>query len=329
MFFAVKCKIKMELVKETINWKKYIFSLLQSKSAKELNMRSAIQEELFGSEQYTRLCSICRGEFPRSSEFFPEGRCKDEMASFCRKCANVRAQTNRSADETETKMSQLYFPEKICDGCGAKKQLREFYMSSYSHDGKTSVCKNCTDANHDEREMRRQRLGDMAWAVYFIQDSRNKRVKIGSSDDPELTLSTLQEGSSETLHLLANHESGEKDTAEAVASTLHCLFQTNHTGNGWFEMVPTLEQYISLIQHGEKEKAEILLDPIENTQNKAPAMTATKESTKGTVVVEGHSFPSIEAASNATGYSSEQLKKYIQNSEESGISATSKLKKAV
>ena len=24
-------------------------------------MRSAFQEELFGSEQYTRLCSICRG----------------------------------------------------------------------------------------------------------------------------------------------------------------------------------------------------------------------------------------------------------------------------
>jgi len=66
-----------------------------------------------------------------------------------------------------------------------------------------------------------------------------------------------------------------------------------------------------------------------NTQNKASTMTATKESVKGTVVVEGHSFPSIEAASNATGYSSEQLKKYIQNSEESGISATSKLKKAV
>jgi len=28
-----------------------------------------------------------------------------------------------------------------------------------------------------------------------------------------------------------------------------------------------------------------------NTQNKASTMTATKESAKGTVVVEGHSFP--------------------------------------
>ena len=36
-------------------------------------MRSAIQEELFGPEQYTRLCSMCRGEFPRSPEFFPPG----------------------------------------------------------------------------------------------------------------------------------------------------------------------------------------------------------------------------------------------------------------
>jgi len=38
-----------------------------------------------------------------------------------------------------------------------------------------------------------------------------------------------------------------------------------------------------------------------NTQNKASTMTATKESVKGTVVVEGHSFPSIEADSNANG----------------------------
>jgi hypothetical protein len=30
-------------------------------------------------------------------------------------------------------------------------------------------------------------------------------------------------------------------------------------------------------------------------------MTATKESAKGTVVVEGHSFPSIEADSNENG----------------------------
>ena len=77
-------------------------------------MRSAIQEELFGAEQYTRLCSICRGEFPRSSEFFPEGRCKDEMASYCRKCANVRAQTQLTSKESETGISNLYLLEKSC-----------------------------------------------------------------------------------------------------------------------------------------------------------------------------------------------------------------------
>ena len=58
-------------------------------------------------------------------------------------------------------------------------------------------------------------------------------------------------------------------------------------------------------------------------------MTATKESTKGTVVVEDHSFPSIEAASNATGYSSEQLKKYSQNPVETDIPVTARRKKAI
>ena len=35
-------------------------------------------------------------------------------------------------------------------------------MSSHSHDGKTSTCKNCIDAKSSEREMRQQRLGDLA-----------------------------------------------------------------------------------------------------------------------------------------------------------------------
>ena len=71
----------------------YLFALfVKTKPAKYETMRTAIQEELFGAEQYTRLCSICQGEFPRSSEFFPTGRCHDGLASFCRKCANVRAQ---------------------------------------------------------------------------------------------------------------------------------------------------------------------------------------------------------------------------------------------
>jgi len=119
-------------------------------------------------------------------------------------------------------------------------------MSSHSHDGKTSTCKNCIDAKSSERKMRQQRLGDLAWAVYFIQDSRNNRVKIGSCDDPYVALETLQKGSSETLHLLASHEAGQKESAENIESTLHSLFQTHYTGHGWFEMVPSLEQYISL-----------------------------------------------------------------------------------
>ena len=291
-------------------------------------MRSAFQEELFGSEQYTRLCSICRGEFPRSSEFFPEGRCQDTMASYCRKCANVRSQTQRSSKESQTEVSTLYSLEKSCTECGEIKQLREFYMSSQLHDGKTTACKNCTNEKYKEREIRQQQLAELEWAVYFIQDSRNNRVKIGSSDDPELALSSLQEGSSETLHLLANHESGEKDTAEMIVDSLHCLFQTHHTGNGWFEMVPSLEQYISLIQHGDFEKAEILLYPIENTENKSSLKPVQKESLDGVVVVDGHSFPSISAASNATGYTAEQLKKYLQNSADSNSPLNPKLQKA-
>ena len=44
--------------------------------------------------------------------------------------------------------------------CGEIKQLREFYMSSQSHDGKTSACKKCADEKHKEREMSQQLLAE-------------------------------------------------------------------------------------------------------------------------------------------------------------------------
>ena len=131
-------------------------------------MSSAFQEELFGTEQYTRLCSICRGEFPRSSEFFPEGRCQDMMASYCRKCANVRVQTQSSSKENKKEILTLYLLEKSCKECGEIKKLREFYMSSQSHDGKTSACKNCTDEKHKEREKRQQQLAELELSLIHI-----------------------------------------------------------------------------------------------------------------------------------------------------------------
>ncbi|MBC8258820.1 MAG: hypothetical protein H8E38_07385 [SAR324 cluster bacterium] len=290
-------------------------------------MRSVIQEELFGAEQYTCLCSVCRGEFPRSLEFFPQGRCHDKLASFCRKCANVRAQVLQSVKESEELLSQLNLLDKKCEECGSTKELREFYMSSHSPDGKTSCCKNCIDAKSVERQMRQQRLGDLAWAVYFIQDSRNNKVKIGTCDDPFLTLTNLQKGSSETLHLLVSHEAGQKDAAENIESTLHSLFQTHHTGNGWFEMVPSLEQYISLLEQGDFEKAEILLKPKMNSQDTVTEKNLRKDSTKETIVVEGQKFPSLAAAANATGYTAEQLKKHLQTSEEVDTTPTSNRQK--
>jgi len=306
-----------------------LFALfVKTKSAKYETMRTTIQEELFGAEQYTRLCSFCRGNFPRSSEFFPAGRCHDGLASFCRKCANVRTQERQSVKNTETRLSQLNLLQKSCETCGEKKLLRDFYMTSKSYDGKTSSCKNCMDAKNSERQMRQHLFGDLAWGLYFIQDSRNNRVKIGSCNDPYLALENLQKGSSETLHLLANHEVGQKDIAETVEITLQNLFQTHHTGNGWFEMVPSLGQYISLIQHGDYEKAEILLHPMENTQNNSSAKSAPKESAVETIIVEGQSFPSISAAASATGYTPEQLEKYLQNAEDSSTPTTSNRQKA-
>ena len=238
-------------------------------------MRSVIQEELFGPEQYTRLCSFCRGEFPRSAEFFPDGRCNDGMASFCRKCAHLRVQLKSSAKKLEMEISQSSLLEKLCKDCGERKSLRDFYMSSHSQDGKTSSCKNCIDENYDLKQKRK--LHPDGESVYFIQDSRNKRVKISSGSNPYLDLENIQQGSSEALHILASFETSHEESADKIVSTLQCLFQTHHSGNGWFDMVPSLAQYISRIKHGDSEKAKLLLSPIEKSGNNSLSKTVSKE----------------------------------------------------
>jgi len=237
-------------------------------------MRSVIQEELFGQEQYTRLCSICRGEFPRSVEFFPDGRCNDGMASFCRKCTHLRVQLKSSAKKIGSNFSQVNLLEKVCTECSERKPLRDFYMSSHSQDGKTSSCKNCIDDNYNLKQKRKHHPDGES--VYFIQDSRSKRVKISSGRNPILDLKYLQQGSSETLHILASFETSHEESANKIVSTLQSLFQTHHSGNGWFDMVPSLSQYISLIKHGDSEKAKLLLSPIENSRNNSLSKTISK-----------------------------------------------------
>ena len=237
-------------------------------------MRSVFQEELFGPDQYTRLCSFCRGEFPRSAEFFPDGHCNDGMASFCRKCAHLKVQLKSSAKNIGTKFSQGNLLDKVCKECNERKSLREFYMSSHSKDGKTSSCKNCMDENYHLKQKRiNHSEGE---SVYFIQDSRNKRVKISSGINPHFDLDNLQQGSSETLHILASFKTSHYESADKIVCTLQSLFQTHHIENGWFEMVPSLAQYIYLIKNGDSEKAKILLSPIENSSKNSLSKTTTK-----------------------------------------------------
>tara|TARA_B100000945_G_scaffold119119_1_gene94765 strand:+ start:2007 stop:2726 length:720 start_codon:yes stop_codon:yes gene_type:complete len=238
-------------------------------------MRSIIQEELFGPEQYTRLCSFCRGEFPRSVEFFPEGHCNDGMASFCRKCSHIRIQLNSSENNNSIKTSQINIHEKLCKECDERKPLRDFYMSSHTQDGKTSSCRKCIDEHFNMRQKRKDLPGTNY--VFFIQDSRNKRVKISSGNNPYIELQNLQQGSSESLHILASFETGLDESAENMASSLQSLFQTHHSGNGWFDLVPSLDQYIYLIKNGDSEKAKLLLSPINDFSENYLSNTASKK----------------------------------------------------
>ncbi len=131
----------------------------------------------------------------------------------------------------------------------------------------------------DEHFNMRQKRKDLPGTnyVFFIQDSRNKRVKISSGNNPYIELQNLQQGSSESLHVLASFETGLDESAENMASSLQSLFQTHHSGNGWFDLVPSLEQYIYLIKNGDSEKAKLLLSPINDFSENYLSNTASKK----------------------------------------------------
>ena len=263
-------------------------------------MDHPIQQELFSPEQYTRTCSRCRREFPRTQAFFPEGRAKDGMASVCRQCTRFRRSPKNGESPVLDEITLL--ERKACEDCGKLKELTEFYMDSHTTDGKSRWCKDCSNARYEARQERRRRLGEDAWAVFFIQDTRNLRVKIGCSADPHESFSSLQQASSVVLKLLAVMEAKSRSDAESRERELHRLFEGCYEGHGWFECVTVLQQYIALIQQEELPRQSTPL-------NQPPMRTRSRriQQHPGAVRVEGQIFPNLTAASAATGYTPEQI----------------------
>lgn len=262
-------------------------------------MNTKVQEELFSPEQYTRRCAMCRGEYPRTQEFFARGKTKDGMATVCRKCA--QSQVARKKDRAAAEIPSAL--EKWCAGCSRTKPLTEYFMDSRSPDGKSHLCKECANARYQAAEERKKRLGPDSWAVYFIQDSRNLRVKFDCGTDPYNSVNELQQGSSVPLRLLAFIEAGAQEEAEARVGELQNQFQTLHAGNDWFECETSLQQYISLLQQTTA-GAQVVSQPMpplrsKLRRNRRPPLQAVR--------VEGQLFPDLAAAANATGFSTEQI----------------------
>ena len=265
-------------------------------------MAHPIQEELFSPEQYTRICSRCRREFPRTRSFFPEGRTKDGMSSVCRQCTQFKVPGNGRSSSELFQLSEKTV--KLCADCGMMKPLTDYFMDSHTVDGKARWCKSCSDMRYQAAQKRREDLGSEAWAVFFIQDTRNFRVKIGCSTDPYQSFNALQQASSVNLRLLVVLEGGTQSGAETKERELHRQFAACHEGNGWFECVTMLQQYISLIQQQSRDQSQ--------SEFKNPPMRAKprrKRSHPQAIRVEGQVFPSFSAASAATGYSLEQIEK--------------------
>lgn len=242
---------------------------------------------------------MCRGELPRTPDFFPPGKTKDGMATICHKCAQARHPRNR--DEAETGMPSAR--EKWCIACNRNKPLTDYFMDSRSADGKTHLCKECTNASFLAWEERKKRLGTDSWAVYFIQDSQNLRVKFDCATDPYDGIKQMQQESTIPLRLLAFIEAGEQAKARSRVRELQDQFQAFHAGNDWFECETSLQQYISLLQQT-TEGAQVLTQPVPPLRSKSHR---TRRPPSRPVRVEGQLFPDLAAAADATGFSTEQI----------------------
>ncbi len=112
-------------------------------------MVKPVQEEFFSPEQFTRICSRCRRELPRTRSFFPEGRSNDGMSSVCRQCTQFKLPQSRKPSPEDFQHQERNV--KPCSDCGLIKPLNEFFMDSQTVDGKARSCKSCSTSDFRQR----------------------------------------------------------------------------------------------------------------------------------------------------------------------------------
>lgn len=85
---------------------------------------------------------------------------------------------------------------------------------------------------------------EKCYCVYFIQAHQSKRVKIGSTSDPQTRLSTLQIGSPEKLRLIGTIPCHDSTEARSRESELHRLFKRVGIHGEWFDFDDELIDYL-------------------------------------------------------------------------------------
>ena len=89
---------------------------------------------------------------------------------------------------------------------------------------------------------------EKCYCVYFIQGHPSKRVKIGSTSDPQNRLRTMQTGSPEKLRLIGTIPCANSTEARSREGELHTMFKRVGIHGEWFDFDDELIDY--LIQWG-------------------------------------------------------------------------------
>ncbi len=201
------------------------------------------QAELFGADQYLRPCGECRNPFPRTLDFFPEGRCSDGLSTLCRKCAQGKA-------EVVPVPKPIVLEARTCEDCGESRSINQFYMDAKGPGGKSWVCKWCKD-----RQKQPPVAPETPFLLCFIQDVRNLRVRLDVSTEPLRLLTHLQEGASVPLRLLATQGFATEAQAEAQQESLMQCFEKQKVYGRWLENSDLLTRWIEGIQPAVPQKA--------------------------------------------------------------------------
>ena len=159
LFFENKDKKYQDIVDvkdyllEENNNKDEVFDKVDNQKEEDVieDEEQIIKEEILKQDEVDiKTCSNCKDNFTLDN-FSKNPYKKDGLETYCKKCAREKYYKLKNKDKFDLE-------EKKCTKCCSIKDICHFYNRVGSSDGKTSECKDCTNAMYKDRVIKRENV---------------------------------------------------------------------------------------------------------------------------------------------------------------------------